>query len=242
MKPTFENPRDRICVALDTSDLNSVRILVETLTKYVGFFKIGFELFTGFGPTAVTMVRDMGGKIFLDLKYHDIPATVSNAAAAATRLGIEMFNLHTCGGLEMMERTVSLISQTVQNDNLDKPFLLGVTVLTSLDARIIDEELHITGTLQDHVVHLARLAMRAGLDGVIASPQEITLIREACGPECLIVTPGIRPAGTPTDDQRRIMTPKQAIESGADIIVVGRAITSHPNPPEAAKSILDEIS
>ena len=242
MKPEFKNPQDRICVALDTSDINRAKSLVQTLTEYVGFFKIGFELFSSFGPTAVEMVRDMGGKIFLDLKYHDIPATVSRAAISATRQGISMLNVHTSGGLEMMETTVKSVAEAVKRESLAKPFILGVTVLTSLDARILKKELHIRGTLQDHVVHLAGLAMKAGLDGIIASPQETESIREACGSECLIVTPGIRPAGTPTDDQRRIMTPKQAIESGADIIVVGRAITSHPNPPEAAKSILDEIS
>jgi len=242
MKSLLKTPQERICVALDVSDLNTAKSLAEKLVDYVAFFKIGFELFTGLGPAAVTAVKDVGGKVFLDLKFHDIPATVSRSAGAATRLGVSLLNVHASGGAEMMEKAAATVVETAKEEKLAKPFLLAVTVLTSLDSQILDKELHVEGSLQDHVVHLAKLAMRAGLDGVIASPQEIVSVREACGPECLIVTPGIRPAGIAAHDQRRIMTPREAIQAGADILVIGRAITGHPEPTEAAKRILYEIS
>jgi len=242
MKLTLTSPKERICVALDVSDLETAKALAESLSDHVGFFKVGFELFTAVGPAAIVAVKDVGGKVFLDLKFHDIPATVSRAAVAATSMGVTLLNLHTSGGSEMMEKTVAAVAETAKQRGLIRPLLLGVTVLTSLDPQILDRELRVNGSLQDHVVHLAKLAMRAGLDGVIASPQEITLVREACGPSCLIVTPGIRPSGEAAHDQRRIMTPREAIEAGADILVIGRPITGSSNPAEAADRIIDEIA
>jgi orotidine-5'-phosphate decarboxylase len=242
MRPLFGSPKERICVALDVSDLDTAKNLASSLAEHVGFFKIGFELFTASGPAAVTAIRDIGGKVFLDLKFHDIPATIERAAAAATNLGISLLNVHASGGLEMMAKAATSVAQTAMKIRFTRPFLLAVTVLTSLDSQILSQELHVAGSLRDQVVHLAKLAIAAGLDGVIASPQEITLIRQACGKDCLIVTPGIRPSGEAANDQRRTLTPKEAIIAGADILVIGRPITGNPNPVDAAKRILDEIA
>lgn len=242
MRISIESPQERMCIALDVSDLDSARSLAERLIDYVGFFKIGFELFTSYGPVAVETIKDIGGRVFLDLKYHDIPATVSRAAAAATRMGVSLLNVHISGATDMMKKTVTMVDATAKEEELSRPLLLGVTVLTSLDSGILNEELRVEGALQDHVVHLAKLAMAAGLDGIIASPQEIVSVREACGEDCTIVTPGIRPKGSAPDDQRRIMTPREALNAGADILVIGRAITNQPNPTEAAKQILDDIA
>lgn len=242
MKPRLATPQERICVALDVSDRDAAKGLTKQLIEYVGFFKVGFELFTSIGPAAVRTVTSIGGKVFLDLKYHDIPTTVAHATEAATEIGVSLLNLHASGGSEMMEKAVDAVAVAAREKKVNRPFLVAVTVLTSLDLQILNRELRITGTIQDQVVHLAKLAMAAGLDGVVASPTEVVAIREACGPECLIITPGVRPLGIPADDQRRIMTPKEAIEAGADILVVGRAITASPEPAEAAKRILDEIA
>ena len=241
MKALLKTPQDRICIALDVSDLNTAKALTEKLVEYVGFFKVGFELFTGSGPAAIKAVKNLGGKVFLDLKFHDIPTTVAHAVVVATSQGVSLLNLHASGGVEMMQKAAVQVAETAKQQNLDRPFLLAVTVLTSLDSQTLDRELHVVGSLQDHVVHLAKLAIAAGLDGVIASPQEIAPVRQACGQECLIVTPGIRPAGIAAHDQRRVMTPREAIKAGADILVIGRAITASPDPIEATKRILDEV-
>lgn len=242
MRIPFQSPKERICVALDVSDLTTARSLVERLADHVGFFKVGFELFTTSGPTAISAVKHAGGKVFLDLKFHDIPATVARATAAATSLGVSLMNVHASGGSEMMEKAVASAAETARQTGFPRPLLVAVTVLTSLDSQILEKELRVVGSLQDHVVHLANLAVAAGLDGVIASPQEIMRVREACGHECLIVTPGIRPSGEGAHDQRRIATPKQAIAAGADILVIGRPITGSANPVEAAVRIVDEIA
>jgi len=242
MRPILEHPRDRVCVALDVSDLDTAKSLVGRLADHIGFFKIGFELFTAAGPPAIGAVKDVGGRVFLDLKFHDIPATAARAAAAATTLGVSLLNLHASGGSEMMATAAASVADIAKQKGLARPSLLAVTVLTSLDSQILDTELRVVESLQHHVVHLAKLAMAAGIDGVIASPNEVALVREACGDECLIVTPGVRPSGEAAQDQRRIMTPKEAIKAGADILVIGRPITASSNPTEAAESILDEIA
>ena len=220
MRPRLKSPQERICVALDVSDLGAAKNLVENLVMHVGFFKVGFELFTSVGPSAVSLVKGLGGKVFLDLKFHDIPNTVAQAAAAATKLGVTLLNVHASGGKEMMAKAAAAVAQKAREERMDKPFLIAVTVLTSLDTRILETELRIPGNVEDQVVHLAKLAMASGLDGVVASPQEITAVREACGSEFLIVTPGVRPLGVSADDQKRIMTPKEAIKAGADILVL----------------------
>lgn len=242
MKAEFKEPRDRICVALDMADPGAARGLAASLVDYVAYFKIGFELFTSAGPAAVTALQELGVKVFLDLKFHDIPNTVAGAVVAATRLGVSMLNVHASGGAEMMAASARAAADAAERERVERPVVLAVTMLTSLDTQILNSELRIPGTVEDQVVHLAKLAKAAGLDGVVASPLEVALVREACGPEFLIVTPGVRPSGAAAGDQRRVMTPGQAIHAGADILVIGRPIVASANPVDATKAIADEIA
>lgn len=228
--------RDKICVALDVPTLKQAEKLVLLLSEFVGFFKIGFELYTSEGPAVVKSVLDNGGKVFLDLKYHDIPNTVSGGIRSAETLGCSFINLHAIGGCEMMKAAVNAFGQ-----NEVRPKLLAVTVLTSVDEKILKEDLLVNIPLPDYVVHLAKLAKKSGVDGVIASPQEIKIIREVCGKDFFILTPGVRPEWANKGDQKRVMTPKEAFENGADMVVIGRPITKADDPKQAAEKILSEI-
>jgi orotidine-5'-phosphate decarboxylase len=233
--------KEKICVALDVEDSRKARVLVRKLSDYVGFFKIGFQLFTSEGPKIVRSVQDNGGRVFLDLKYHDIPNTAASASVAAMKLGAAIINLHASGGFDMMSSVAISLKKKSLDLQLDKPITLAVTVLTSLNRTNLNHELRIPGAVEEQVVHLAKLAKKAGLDGVVASPLEIKKIRKACGGNFVILTPGIRPAWAGADDQKRIMTPKEAIDAGADIIVIGRPIIAAKNPADAARRVLDEI-
>ncbi len=175
------------------ADLGEAKRFVNLLKDKVGFFKIGLELYTAYGPEAIKVVQAGGGKVFLDLKFHDIPQTVSRAAAEAVKQGVAMLNVHAAGGLEMMQMTVASCQKTAQELHSSPPLILGVTILTSLDEGNLSQ-IGLIGPLRERVVSLAELAKNAGLNGVVASPQEISLIRQKCGPSFLIVTPGIRPA------------------------------------------------
>jgi orotidine-5'-phosphate decarboxylase len=201
-------------------------------------FKVGKELFTSCGPAAVKAVQRHGGQVFLDLKYHDIPNTVASAMLAAAQLGVQITNLHALGGAEMMETAAAAVHK--EFNETERPRLLAVTILTSSTALTL-QQIGIDHSVQDMVVRLARLAKAAGMDGVVASPLEIGLIREACGPDFLIVTPGVRPSFASADDQKRIMTPAEAVASGADYLVIGRPIAKAPVPVEAAECIAAEI-
>ncbi|MBW2977719.1 orotidine-5'-phosphate decarboxylase [Candidatus Woesearchaeota archaeon] len=233
--------KDKICLALDVDSAEKARALVKELHDYVGVFKIN-SLFNEAGPKIVKEIVDNGGKVFLDLKYHDIPNTVANYAKAATKMGVFMFNIHATGGLEMMKAAAEAVKETAESLDIKKPIVLGVTVLTSIDQDALNSELNVSGEVEAQVIHLALLAKKAGLDGVVCSPKEIKAIREACGNDFVIVTPGIRPAWSATDDQKRITTPKDAVEAGADYLVIGRPIRNADDKVEAAKKILEEIS
>jgi orotidine-5'-phosphate decarboxylase len=200
-------------------------------------FKIGVELFTACGPPLVREILEKGGQIFLDLKFHDIPNTVARAAVAAARLGVGMFTIHLSGGAMMARRSVDELEAHCQVYRVPRPKVLGVTVLTSLSAEDMDQ-LGIGRSIEDQVVTLAGLGKAAGLDGIVCSPREARIIRESCGRDFLIVTPGIRPEGGDADDQSRTLTPRAAIEAGADYLVVGRPIVKSEDPLEAAESIL----
>ncbi|MEW6618940.1 MAG: orotidine-5'-phosphate decarboxylase [bacterium] len=226
---------ERLIVALDVDNLKDAEKLVNQLKDYVTIFKVGAQLFTAAGPEAVKMVHDKGGKVFLDLKYHDIPNTVVSATKIVAKIGIFMFTIHTLGGKEMMQGVVKTLAQFQP-----KPLVIGVTILTSLDSDVL-EEIGIEKDLNDEVITLTRLAKSSGLDGVVASSHEIKAIRTECGQDFIIVTPGIRPAGI-LDDQKRIATAKQAIDSGANFIVVGRPIIAAENPIKVVKQIRDEIT
>ncbi|NNJ11035.1 orotidine-5'-phosphate decarboxylase [Chloroflexales bacterium ZM16-3] len=243
-KPTLV-AQDRILAALDVPDLPSALGLVEQLRGRVGGFKVGLELCTAVGaPQVVRAVAAAGGSVFLDLKLSDIPNTVAGAVRSVCALGpaVRMLTLHCHGGAAMLRAA----AETARTAGESRPLLLGVTVMTSLDGAALRDELEITAGLEAHVVHLARMAQACGLDGVVASPHEIAAIRAACGPDLLIVTPGVRPAWAASGDQRRVMTPVEALRVGCDYMVVGRPITAAPadvgGPAQAAMRIAEELT
>jgi len=229
--------KERLVVALDVDNLNQVRSLVRRLAPEVGMFKIGKQLFTHAGPQAVRLIQELGGEIFLDLKFHDIPNTVAKAAVEATRLGVKMFNVHASGSLEMMQRTVAEVTKVCRSEGLRRPKVLAVTVLTSLNRDDL-KRVGVTSGVENQVVRLARLALEAKMDGVVASPQEIAPIRKECGRGFLIVTPGVRLRGATWEDQKRVMTPEAAVRAGADYLVVGQPIRDAADPVVAAREIV----
>lgn len=232
---------EKLILALDVETADEAAKLVNLLQGRVGAFKVGLQLFTANGPAVVKMVQEKGQRVFLDLKFHDIPNTVARAVTEACKIGVFMLNLHASGGSEMMKAAVKAAKNASPAGKASRPILLAVTVLTSLNESILGEELGIQRPLREHVAHLAWMTRESGLDGVVASPQEIREIRAACGENFLIVTPGVRPSWAATGDQKRIMTPREAIEAGADYIVVGRPILAAPDPAEAADRIIQEM-
>lgn len=234
-------PKERIVVALDVDTKERALKLVEELTPFVGMFKIGSQLFTSCGPSLVREIVRLGAKVFLDLKYHDIPNTVSSAVVAAMRLGVSICNLHALGGLQMMQQVREAVDKTAQKEGLEKPKILAVTILTSHDQKSL-QDLGITETLDQMVVRLAKLTSLAGLDGVVASAKEITSIRAALDRSFIILTPALRPAWAGMQDQKRVMTPEEALKLGADYLVIGRPILDHPSPAEAAEKISHVLS
>jgi len=232
--------RERLIVALDVDTLEQATDLVRQLADEVGMFKIGKQLFTHAGPQAVRQIQELGGEIFLDLKFHDIPNTVAKAAIEATRLGVKMFNVHASGSLEMMRMTVKEVKRVCRQQKLRKPIMLAVTVLTSLNQDDL-ERVGVERKVADQVVRLALLTKEAGMDGVVASPHEVADIREACGRRFVIVTPGIRPLAGNHNDQQRVTTPQDAVRGGVDYIVVGRPILEAKDPVTAARAIVADM-
>jgi orotidine-5'-phosphate decarboxylase len=236
-----DEARKRLIFALDVDAFAEAEKWVRLLQGQVGVFKVGKQLFTRCGPDVVRMVRAEGGDVFLDLKYHDIPNTVAMAGVEACRLGVRMFNVHALGGREMMAKTVAEVDARHPRGSKERPLLLAVTILTSSSAETL-REVGIERPVREMVPRLARLAQEAGMDGVVASPQEVDLIRAACGADFAIVTPGVRPASAALDDQKRVMTPGEAIAAGADYLVIGRPISAAADPAAAADRILDEMA
>ena len=232
---------NQLIVALDVENLDAAKQLVTTLSDDVKWFKIGKQLFTAVGPTSVKLLHEVKKNIFLDLKFHDIPNTVAGAIASATKIGANIINVHTSGGLEMMRAAGEAAEKQASELGIPKPTVLGVTVLTSVDEANFQRDFGTQRKLEDQVAYLAELSQKAKLDGVVASPLEIGLIRKVCGNDFVIVTPGVRPAWAASNDQQRVMTPAEAIDAGADYIVVGRPITAANKPREAARKILQEI-
>jgi orotidine-5'-phosphate decarboxylase len=227
------NAADKIIVALDVPTKREALELVEMLRDQISFFKIGLQLYTAEGPEIVRAVSSAGAKVFLDLKLHDIPNTVARAVESAGRLGVQMLTIHLSGGSAMV-RAATLARS---NDLL----LLGVTVLTSSTEETL-REIGVQDKVDNQVLRLTKSGVEAGIDGVVASPREITALRSEFGNRIKIVVPGIRPSWSESGDQRRTMTPREALEDGADYLVIGRPIVAHPNPREAATKILEEIS
>ena len=233
--------KQQIIVALDVEGAEEARFIVAELGAHVGAFKIGLQLFTSAGPGFVREVVDSGARVFLDLKFHDIPNTVAMASVEAARLGVWMFNIHSLGGAEMMRRTVEEVNGACERENLERPKMIGVTVLTSSDQATLGE-IGIREEINSQVLNLAKLTAECGLDGVVASPHEVSMIRENIGDRnFLIVTPGIRPDFATNDDQKRVMTPGEAVSAGSDFLVIGRPVTKAENRLEAVRKILGEI-
>ncbi len=235
---TRDEARSKIIFALDVDNFAAAKHWVSMLSGQVGMFKVGKQLFTAYGPDVVRMIENFGAGVFLDLKYHDIPNTVASASIEAARLKVKLFNLHALGGYEMMARAVECLRRIGEKD---RPRILAVTILTSSTADTL-REVGIELPVSEMVVKLSKLALRAGVDGVVASPVEVPLIREACGRDFIVVTPGVRPAFASADDQKRIMTPAETVKAGADYLVIGRPISAAPDPLAAIDSILAEIA
>ena len=233
--------KDKLIVALDTSDLETAKRLIDELRDHTGMFKVGLELFTHSGTKVFELIEKEEIKVFFDGKFMDIPNTVARAAANIAAQKIAMLNIHASGGLAMMKAAAEAVRDQADKSKIEKPILIAVTVLTSVDADALKNELSVGIPVEDHVVKLATLTKQAGLDGVVASAREAQLIRTALGPDFIIVTPGIRPAWASTDDQARIVTPSQAVMNGSDYLVVGRPITGADNKKEAATRVVEEM-
>lgn len=225
--------KNRIIVPLDVPTAQAARELIKAIGGTVGFFKIGSQLFTSTGPSIVEEVRASGSKVFLDLKYHDIPNTVRHAVESASGLGVEMLTIHLSGGRAMCEAAIA-------GRGISNVLLLGVTVLTSLDDFSLSE-IGFRNSVEDAVLLLAELAKNVGITGLVASPKELGLLRERFGSFFTTVIPGIRPAWSEAGDQKRVLTPRQAVEAGADYLVIGRPITASSDPKTAVQRIIDEL-
>lgn len=235
------DPADKLIIALDVDSADEARAIVDELKGSVGAFKIGLRLFTAEGPKFVRELCEKGIKIFLDLKYHDIPNTVAQAGAEAAKLGVWMFNIHASGGQDMMKATADAVAEYCDSSGTERPMVIAVTVLTSSDEKTLGS-IGVNNNVDDQVVSLSRLAKDSGLDGVVASAREASLIKDLVGKDLLIVTPGIRPLFATNDDQKRVMTAKQAIECGSDHLVVGRPVIRSADRKKAVADLTAEIS
>ncbi|QHW34936.1 orotidine-5'-phosphate decarboxylase [Paenibacillus rhizovicinus] len=229
-------------VALDYPDAASAEALVRSLEGIPCYMKVGMQLFYAAGPSFVADLKARGYKVFLDLKMHDIPNTVKGGANSITKLGVDVFNVHAAGGSAMMKAAMEGVEAALQADaKLQRPLVIAVTQLTSTSQTVLNDEIGVDGSVADAVVRYAKLAHEAGLGGVVASPQEVSLIKTACGASFQTITPGIRPAGADVGDQSRIMTPSEAIAQGTDYMVIGRPITAAANPRQALETIIEEL-
>jgi len=240
--------KNQLIISLDVPDLRTAQRLVDELSPLVEIFKVGSQLFTAEGAKVVSLIHKKRKRVFLDLKFYDIPHTVGEAVRAATRLGVFMFNVHSIGGLEMMKTAAEVGRKEAERLGIKKPFVLAVTLLTNFTQQAL-EEIGIKKDLNDYVLFLAQQSKQVGLDGIIASPRELRFLRDKLGKHFIMVTPGIRlsvnslqsTVYSQYDDQKRVATPREAIKRGADYIVVGRPIISAPFPAKAAKQIIKEM-
>ncbi len=236
-----QNAVDRIILALDVDSLEEARELVKELKDYVGYFKVGLQLYSVCGYESVKMIMEEGGKVFFDAKFHDIPNTVAKASANLVKNNIDFFDLHIKGGSKMLSATVRLCKEVAKKFEKQKPTILGVTLLSSFGQKTLNQELSVNLNIDEYVSHLALVAQEAGLDGVVASASEVCAIRKTCGEEFIIVCPAIRPTWSVVDDQVRVVTPTDAILCGVDFMVVGRPVIGASNKVEAITLIIDEI-
>jgi orotidine-5'-phosphate decarboxylase len=234
--------QERIILALDVDSAEQAIRLVQDLSGHVGAFKVGMQLYNSTGPDIIRRINDLGGKVFIDLKFHDIPNTVAAAARVITRHNCFMFNVHAAGGREMLKAAARAVEEEAAKLGIEVPVVLAVTVLTSISQQELESEMCISGIpIEDLTVKWALMSKECGISGVVCSPREIKAIRNACGKEFTIVTPGIRPSWSAKNDQKRITTPREAVDLGADYIVIGRPITGSPEPRQAADMIIEEL-
>ena len=236
-----EEIRKKLVLALDVEDIEDAKKLVDELSPYIGTFKVGLQLFCGYGLEIVNYIKEKNSDFFLDVKLHDIQNTVEKASFNVIKNGANFFNVHATGGIEMMKAAKKGALEAAQKYGKKKPLVLAVTVLTSINQDTLSNELSNTKSVEDFVIQLAKNARAAGLDGVVASAKELKAIKREVGEDFIVLTPGIRPAWSATNDQQRIATPLSAIKDGADFIVLGRAVTAASDKIEAMKKIYEEI-
>ncbi|MBR2069595.1 MAG: orotidine-5'-phosphate decarboxylase [Candidatus Gastranaerophilales bacterium] len=233
--------KDKLVLALDVEDINEAKKLVDDLSSYIGTFKVGLQLFCGYGLEIINYIKQKNSNFFLDVKLHDIPNTVEHASYNVIKNGANFFNVHATGGIEMMKAARKGADEAAEKYNRKKPLILAVTVLTSISQEVLSNELSNNKTVEEFVIQLAKNAKIAGLNGVVASAKELKAIKRELGSDFKVLTPGIRPKWSLKDDQQRIATPNSAIQDGADFIVLGRAITKAPDRIEAIEKIYEEI-
>lgn len=239
-KPT--SAKDRIILALDVDTLEEVEKLVIELKDYVGYFKIGLQLFSSYGCGAIKIVKDNGGKVYYDLKFHDIPNTVAHACSNLVKHDIDFFNIHIQGGSKMVTQAVKASKDTAKSLNLEPPTILGVSLLSSFGQRTLTEELCVEKNLVDYILQLTKIAKDNGLDGIVAGASEAKKIRQEFGDDFIILCPATRPTWAAVNDQVRVDTPTEAIKAGVDYLVIGRPITDAVDKIAAVKLIIDEIN
>ena len=233
--------KDRIILALDVDDFAEAEKLVAELKDYVGFFKVGLQVYTSCGSEIVDMIHSYGSKVFFDGKFHDIPNTVAKASVNLVKKGVDVFDVHIKGGSKMLTTTVKYTQEVAKSLEINRPTILGVTLLSSFGQRTLNQELNVDMNIDDYVASLAKIAQDAKLDGVVASASEVQLIRKICGEDFIIVCPAVRPTWSVVDDQVRVVTPADAIKAGVDYMVVGRPVTKADDKIAAIQLIIDEI-
>lgn len=236
-----QTAKDRIILALDVDTIEQAREIVMELKDYVGYFKVGLELFTACGYKSVQMIKELGAKAFFDLKFHDIPNTTAHASANLVKNDVDFFDLHIKGGSKMLSTTIKYCREVAKKYDKPTPTILGVTLLSSFGQKTLNQELNVNMNIDEYVSRLAKVALDAKLDGVVASASEVGAIRRVCGDNFIIVCGAIRPTWSVVDDQVRVVTPTDAIQAGVDYMVIGRPVISAKNRIEAITLIIDEI-
>ncbi len=237
----MSTPADRIIVPLDVANLTAAQTLITHLPQ-VTFWKVGLELFVSSGPAILSTLKEEGKRIFLDLKFHDIPNTMAGACRAAASYGVDLITVHSTAGREALTAAQAAVQEGAAATGQPTPRLIAVTVLTSVSDRALADDLRVAPSLRDYATHLATLAQSCGLAGSVCSPQEAAILKQSCGADWLLVCPGVRPPGTAVGDQQRVMTPREAIQAGADYLVIGRPITQAPDPAAAFEAICQALS
>lgn len=241
---TIQRPKtskDRIVLALDVDTIEEVEEIVKELKDYVGFFKVGLQLITSSGFDSIDIIKNNGGKVFLDSKFHDIPNTVAKASVNLLRKGVDFFNLHIQGGSKMISSTVKLTREFAKRNNIEQPTILGVTLLSSFGQKTLTEELNVNLNIDEYVANLTKIAINSGINGVVASSIEAKEIRKTLNDDFIIMCPAVRPTWSCVNDQIRVLTPKTAIDYGVDYLIVGRPVICAENRIAAVNLIIDEI-